>query len=78
MSDANGSNRVAEAMAGKPETAGERLAFMLQQQQLDQRNLETLRRQTKQVRQNLLVRAGRIDELKRIVAAEAKPEAPRG
>ena len=51
-------------------TVAERLAFLEQQQAIDRSALETLRRQEERVRLNILVRSGRIEELKRLAQEE--------
>lgn len=56
MSDTNG------------KTTHERLAFLEAEQAKDRGTLSQLQKTTETIRQNVLVRAGRIDELKRIAA----------
>ena len=63
-----GTNRIAE----KGATAAEgRLAFLEAEQAKDRASIDRLQQAAKQGHQNILVRAGRIDELKRTMAQEA-------
>ena len=51
-------------------SAKERLAYLLAEQAKDSANLKRLRASEEQIANNMLVRAGRIDELKLIAAKE--------
>ena len=59
------------APAAEPTEAAKRLAFMEHHQAIDMRDLRSARVGVRKLKRSIAIRTGRIDELRRIVMAEA-------